>query len=64
MKQLEINKDYADIFGLNDNQHMIFLGGIKWEMREGDRMQQVDSQQATDKATAYINQHSISMCRC
>ncbi len=65
-KQLEINKDYAGIFGLNPEkgQHMTYLGGIRWEMREGERMQQVESQGTTDKATAYINQPSISMGKC
>jgi len=64
--ELEINKDYAGIFGLDTDkgQHMIYLGGIKWEMREGDRMQQVESQGTTDKAMAYVNQPSISMGKC
>lgn len=65
-KQLEMNKDYAVIFGLNaDNgQHMIYLGGIKWEMRDGDRIQQVESQKITDNALNYVNRPSISMGKC
>ena len=68
MKTLEINKDYARIFGLDPDlprdQHIIYLGGITWEMREGERSKQVDSQPTTDKALAYINQPTIKMGRC
>ena len=62
-KQLEINKDYAAIFGLDPDkgQQMIYLGGILWEAREGERTMQAESQQTTDDALAYINQPSIQV---
>ena len=62
-KQLEIDKNYAAIFGLDPDkgQKMIFLGGIRWEAGEGERTQQVESQKTTDNAIDYINRPSIHM---
>ena len=62
-KQLEINKDYAAIFGLDPDkgQQMIYLGGILWEAREGERTMRAESQQTTDNALEYINRPRVHM---
>jgi len=66
MKTLNINEDYASIFGLNNpGQKMIYNGGISWTAEqivngETKRMT-MDSQITTDRALDYINKQPINM---
>ena len=62
-KELEINKDYGDIFGLakEKQQALIFLGDNKWVAVEGDRKQEMESEKTTKNALEYINRPAINM---
>ncbi len=67
MKQLEINKDYGDIFGLDSTkgQEMIFLGENSWKgiqkNTDGSIKKEmiVESAAQTKRALDYINQPSV-----
>jgi hypothetical protein len=63
MKNLEIGKNYGDIFGLDEQkgQKMIYNGGISWTAINGDKQFTKDSQETTDNAIKYINQPSYGM---
>mgnify|MGYP006943672271 CR=1 FL=1 len=61
MKNLEIGKNYGEIFGLTGNRQMIFNGGISWTAKEGEREMTMDSQKTTDNAIEYINRPSHTM---
>ena len=60
-KQLEIGRDYAGIFGVSAPAKMLYLGGIKWRAEKPGASREMDSQAATDKALAYINQPAVHM---
>lgn len=58
MKNLEVGKNYYDIFGnqeKNPGRKMIYNGGISWTAVDGDRIMTQENQQMTDNAIAYIN---------
>lgn len=66
MKTLNINEDYASIFGLNNpGQKMIYNGGISWTAEQivngESKSMTMESQETTDSALAYINKQSINM---
>lgn len=63
MKTLEIGSNYGSIFGLNTakGQQMIYGGGDRWTMKEGEREKTIESPDTTKKALAYINQPTINM---
>lgn len=60
--QLEIGKNYGEIFGLEkSNGTIVYNGGINWTATQGDRIMTMDSQAQTDAAIKYINQPSVQM---
>ncbi len=67
MKQLELNKDYGDIFGLDKKkgQEMIYLGENSWKgvQKNTDgsikREMVIESAAQTKNALDYINQPSV-----
>jgi hypothetical protein len=64
MKELKVGKDYASIFGLDPDdkgQHLIYKGGNKWLAQQPGSEREIESEQTTRNALAYINQPRISM---
>jgi hypothetical protein len=55
MKELEIGKDYAAIFGYGDDKKLIYDGGNKWIARTADKEQRVENEKMTQNALSYIN---------
>ena len=62
-KELTVGTDYASIFGLDPTkkQHLIYQGGNKWLMKDGERVRETDSEKTTQNALAYINQPTVNM---
>lgn len=60
MKNLEIGKNYGEIFGLDEQKgkKMIYNGEISWTAIDGDKQMTMDSQKTTDNAIEYINRPS------
>jgi len=60
MRELEINHDYAVIFGVEDQGKMIYLGGTQWRLERTGKTEIVESQGTTDAAIKYISQPAVS----
>jgi hypothetical protein len=59
-KQLEVGKNYYDIFGSDTTgkKQLIYNGGISWTAIDGNRKMTMDSQKQTNSALEYINRPS------
>lgn len=56
-RQLEINKDYGSIFGLEseEGQHFIYLGDNVWLARSPKGERKITSEKQTAQVLEYIN---------
>ncbi len=62
MNTLEIGKDYATIFGVEEQGSMIFNGGISWILTKLDgSSMEMDSEEMTEDAIKYINRPTVKM---
>ena len=63
MKNLEVNKDYGYVWGLDAEKgmHMIYLGGIKFRAEKPGAVQESESQGTYDQVMAYVNSPTVHM---
>lgn len=56
-KELEIDKDYGFVFGLDaeSKQHMIYLGCDKWRGVQGEQEMEIVCEKTSIKVNNYIN---------
>ena len=56
-KELELEKDYGFVFGLNkdDGQTLIYKGDDKWIGTQGDKSQELVCEKTSIKVFNYIN---------
>jgi len=59
---LEIGRNYREIFGLSEGNEMIFNGGDSWTAKKTDGAEMtMESPKTTAAALEYLNKASISM---
>jgi len=62
-KELEIGRNYWTVFGDNNGNQMLYLGGVKFRAVNGTTgaMKEIDSQDTYDKVSEYINRPTVQM---
>jgi len=66
MKQLEINKDYGFVFGIDakKGQHMIYMGDNVWQAKQNGKDPMTKKcEKTSQKVQDFINQFTTAMGR-